>query len=83
MNEKIKYNISLKGDSKVREISIFRKLFTSKFNETTLATIGRDVKAIIFNDVKVNINGYNENRIFEIAIYDTAGQEKFRAIPNN
>ena len=46
MNEKIKYNISLKGDSKVREISIFRKLFTSKFKETTLATIGIDVRLL-------------------------------------
>ena len=83
MNEKIKYNISLLGDTRVRKISIFRKLFTSKFNETTLATIGIDVKAIIFDDVKVNINGYNENRCFEITIYDTSGQEKFRAIPKN
>ena len=83
MNENIKYKISLLGDSRVGKTSIFRKLFASEFNQTTLSTIGIDVKTIIFEDIEVKTNGINEKKCFEIAIYDTAGQEKFRTIPRN
>ena len=82
-NENIKYKITLLGDSTVGKTSIFRKLFTSKFREGTLSTVGIEVKTIKFEDVEVNTNGNNEKKCFEIAIYDTSGQERFRSIPRN
>ena len=82
-NENIKYKITLLGDSTVGKTSIFRKLFTSKFREGTLSTVGVEVKTIKFEDVEVNTNGNNEKKCFEIAIYDTSGQERFRSIPRN
>ena len=82
-NENIKYKITLLGDSTVGKTSIFRKLFNSIFKEGTLSTVGVEVKTIKFEDVEVNTNGNNEKKCFEIAIYDTSGQERFRSIPRN
>ena len=82
-NEYIQYKFILLGDSTVGKTSIFRKLFTSKFREGALSTVGVEVKTIKFEDVEVNTNGNNEKKCFEIAIFDTAGQEKFRSIPRN
>jgi len=82
-NEIIKYKITLLGDSTVGKTSIFKKLFTSKFNQGTLSTVGIDVKSIKFEDVEVNTNGINQKKCFEITIYDTSGQERFRSIPKN
>ena len=82
-NENIKYKISLLGDSTVGKTSIFRKLFTSKFREGTVSTVGIEVKSVEFEDIEVSTNGNNEKKCFEIAIYDTSGQERFRSIPRN
>jgi small GTP-binding protein len=82
-NENIKYKFTFLGDSTVGKTSIFRKLFTSKFREGVLSTVGIDVKTIKIEDVEVNTNGNNENKCFEIAVYDTSGQERFRSIPRN
>ena len=82
-NGNIRYKISLLGDSRVGKTSIFRKLFTSRFSEEILSTIGIDVKTIKFEDIEVNLKDKIKKKCFEIAIYDTAGQEKFRAIPRN
>ena len=82
-NENIKYKITLLGDSTVGKTSIFRKLFTSKFREGVLSTVGIDMKTLKIEDVEVNTNGNNEKKCFEIAIYDTSGQERFRSIPRN
>jgi Ras-related protein Rab-6A len=79
----IDYKIAFLGDSMVGKTSIFRKLFTSTFREGTLSTVGVEVKSITFEDVEVNTNGKIEKKCFKIAIYDTAGQEKFRSIPKN
>ena len=80
-NESIKYKIALLGDSMVGKTSIFKKLFTSKFNEKTICTLGIDARSIVFEDVEVNTNGNNKNKCFEIFIYDTAGQERFFSLP--
>jgi Ras-related protein Rab-1A len=80
-NESIKYKIALLGDSMVGKTSIFKKLFTSKFNEKAICTVGVDVKTIVFEDVEVNANGNGENKCFEIIIFDTAGQERFASLP--
>ena len=83
MNEKIDYKITLLGDSTVGKTSIFRKLFNSTFREGVLSTVGVDVKTINFEDVEVNSNVNNEKKCFQITIYDTSGQERFRSIPRN
>ena len=79
-NESIKYKIALLGDTMVGKTSIFKKLFTSKFNEKTICTLGVDVRSIVFEDVEINANG-NKNKCFEILIFDTAGQERFASMP--
>ena len=83
MDEKIDYKITLLGDSTVGKTSIFRKLFNSTFREGVLSTVGVDVKTINFEDVEVNSNVNNEKKCFQITIYDTSGQERFRSIPRN
>ena len=82
-NENIKYKFTFLGDSTVGKTSIFRKLFNSTFREGVLSTVGVDVKTINFEDVEVNSNVNNEKKCFQITIYDTSGQERFRSIPRN
>ena len=83
MNEKIDYKITLLGDSTVGKTSIFRKLFNFAFRDGVLSTVGVDAKTINFEDVEVNSNGNNEKKCFQITIYDTSGQERFKSIPRN
>ena len=78
----INYRFILIGNSGVGKTSFFRKLSTGDFYEKNISTIGIEKKT--FNlDVKIDNNGKSENKKFEIYLFDTAGQEKFRAITYN
>ena len=75
----INYKIVLLGNSGVGKTSIFKKLDTGEFHEKNIATIGIEKKTIDVN-VEVEKNGKKEKKSFSISLFDTAGQEKFRAI---
>ena len=76
LNPTIEYKIILIGNSGVGKTSFFRKLSTGEFAETNIATIG--VEKISF-DINI-ITDKNEKKKIDVSLFDTAGQEKFRAL---
>ena len=80
MSNKIEYRIVLIGDSNVGKTSLFRKILEGDFMEKNISTIGVDQKTF-YSKLKINNkDGKKENYEFEIKLYDTAGQEKFRSL---
>ena len=77
------YKFALIGDSSVGKTSIFRKISTGNFSEENITTIGTDKRTINYTDIEVNIKGQKEKKSFEISLFDTAGQERFRSITKN
>ena len=75
----INYKFILIGNSGVGKTSIFRKLSTGEFHEKNISTIGIEKKSL---DVSIEIDkdGKKEKKTFNISFFDTAGQEKFRAV---
>ena len=77
--EIIYYKIILIGNSSIGKTSFFRKLSLGEFNESNISTIGLDKRTF---DMDI-INDKGEKKRFEIMLFDTAGQERFRAITKN
>ena len=73
--EKLKYKMTLLGDTAVGKTSLFKKLTKEEFDPKIVSTIGIDKKTLNFN-----INSSKGEKEVEISLYDTAGQEKFRSI---
>lgn len=76
---KVDYKIIFIGNTGVGKTSIFRKFQTGEFSEGNISTIGVEKKT---EEMIINIdkNGKKEKINFNLIFYDTAGQEKFRAI---
>ena len=75
----IEYKFILLGDSTVGKTSIFSRLAGKAFNHNTASTIGTNKVVIKFDDVEIS----KEDKIhqnFTITLFDTAGQERYRAI---
>ena len=82
-NKLIEYKFALLGDSSVGKTTIFKKISTGIFSEHNISTIGTDKRTIDFNDVEVNIKGKKVKKSFQISLFDTAGQERFKSITKN
>ena len=82
-NKLIEYKFALLGDSSVGKTTIFKKISTGIFSEHNISTIGTDKRTIDFNDVEVNIKGKKIKKSFQISLFDTAGQERFKSITKN
>ena len=82
-NEVIKYNFAFLGDSGVGKTSIFRKMSTNNFSENTIMTIGTDKRTFDYTDIDVEIGGNKVKKSFEISLFDTAGQERYRSLTKN
>ena len=80
MSGVIEYKFALLGDSQVGKTSIFRKISTGNFTEENISTIGTDKRSLNYTDLELDINGKKEKKSFEISLFDTAGQERFRSI---
>ena len=76
MSEYIEYKFILIGNEGVGKTSIFRKLSTGEFNETNISTIGVEKKTFFINIKTKDKKDKNTKTI----LFDTAGQEKFRAV---
>ena len=65
-------NIILVGDSGTGKSNLFSRYFLNEFKEDFISTIGMDkqIKLIKY-----------KNHLYRISISDTAGQERFRALP--
>ena len=81
--EIIKYKFMLLGDSDVGKTAFFHKLSKDEFIQLTVSTQGTDYMPITFNDLDVDINGIKEKKSFNITLYDTAGQERYRSVTTN
>ena len=76
MAQNTDYKLILIGNSGVGKTSIFRKLSTGEFSESNISTIGIEKKTFY-----VNIeNNKKEKKSTNVALFDTAGEEKFRSI---
>ena len=75
----ISYKIILIGNSGVGKTSFFRKLYTGEFSEKNISTIGVEKKTYNL-DINMDKDGKNVKNKFNIILFDTAGQEKFRAV---
>ena len=80
--KKIEYKFILIGNSDVGKTSILRFLTIGEFPEDTISTIGVDKKTIDVS-FEVDENNTKIKKDFIISLFDTAGQEKFRAIARN
>ena len=76
----INYRFALLGDSTVGKTAIFKKISYGTFTDT-VASIGFDKKTLTFQDLE--IDGNKIKKSFEISLFDTAGQERFRSITKN
>ena len=75
----IEYKFILLGDSTVGKTSIYSRLSGKAFNFNTASTLGTNKIVLNFDDVEIS----REDRIhqnFTITLFDTAGQERYRAI---
>ena len=79
--KKIEYKLILIGNSGVGKTSILRFLSNGVFPEDTISSIGIDKKTLNIS-IEVNENS-KVKKDFIISLFDTAGQEKFRAIARN
>ena len=78
----INYKIILIGDSGVGKTSFFRKLCTGEFSEKNISTIGIEKKSFDL-EIELNKEGAKVKEKFALSLFDTAGQEKFRAVTLN
>ena len=79
----INYNIVLIGNSGVGKVAFFRKITQGKFQKKNISTIGADKRTI---ELEININNKDEieeTKKFQISLFDTEGQERYRAITQN
>ncbi len=78
MNSDKEYEYLIKilivGDSTVGKTNFIKKYVENKFNESYFASTGID---LITTSIKI------EGKSFKIQIWDTAGQEKYRAMTKN
>ena len=71
----LSYKMTLLGDSGVGKTSLFKKLFTGKFDPRIISTIGLDKRSL-----NISINTDEGEKDVDISLFDTAGQERFRSI---
>jgi small GTP-binding protein len=75
----IEYKFILLGDSTVGKSSIYSRLAGNKFKNITMQTLGTEKVTIYFDKVEIN-KAENIQKNFQILLFDTAGQERYRSI---
>ena len=73
----IEYKFILLGDSSVGKSSIFKRISGKTFTQSQMSTLGTEKIILDFDDVEIDEETH-EN--FKIVLFDTAGQERYRAI---
>ena len=73
------YKIILIGNQGVGKTNFFRKLYTGKFYEKYVPSIGIDHKKYNFSSNLVD-NGIVAEKNFSSILYDLSGNEKYKAI---
>ena len=80
MKRNNEYKAILVGDTSAQKTAIFKKLTSGTFTDKNISTIGVDRKILHFKDIEIDIKGENQKEDFNIILYDTAGQERYRSI---
>ena len=80
MEEEKEYKFMLLGDSKVGKTSIFKKLRSNYFSDKVISTIGCDRFIVKLSQIKVIDKNIELIRDYDIKLYDTGDNEKFRKI---
>ena len=75
----IEYKFILLGDSSVGKSSIYHRLSGKSFSEDTMTTLGTEKGIIYFDNVEID-EKEKTTKNFKIILFDTAGQERYRAI---
>ena len=75
----LEFKFILLGDSSVGKSSIFSRLSGKRFNNNITSTLGTEKTVINFDDVEISKKD-KIHKNFKITLFDTAGQERFRAI---
>ena len=73
----IEYKFILLGDSFVGKSSIFKRLLGNSFSKNQISTLGTEKAILNFDDLEID---KNTRQNFKIVLFDTAGQERYRAI---
>ena len=73
----IEYKFILLGDSSVGKSCIFKRLTGNSFSENQISTLGTEKAIINFDELEID---KNTRQNFKIVLFDTAGQERYRAI---
>jgi len=76
----IEYKIILIGNSAVGKTAFFKKLTKGVFNERNISTIGVDKSTLYFKDIEVLSKGVEKKEEFNIILFDTAGQDRYRSL---
>ena len=80
MKRNNEYKAILVGDTSAQKTAIFKKLTSGTFTDKNISTIGVDRKILHFKDIEIDIKGEYQKEDFNIILYDTAGQERYRSI---
>ena len=73
----IEYKFILLGDSSVGKSSIFKRLLGNSFSKNQISTLGTEKAILNFDDLEID---KNTRQNIKIVLFDTAGQERYRAI---
>ena len=79
----IEYRFVLLGDGSVGKTSIFKRFQGQKFKDNIMSTVGTDKCLIHCNQLKVQYEDEELVKNFDILLFDTAGQERYRSITKN
>ena len=75
----IEYKFILLGDSNVGKTAIFERLSGKTFTNKYVSTVGTEKVVIYFDNVEINKKEQIYQN-FKITLFETAGQERYRAI---
>ena len=78
----LNYKIILIGNSSVGKTALFRKIETGEFYDRNISTIGIGKKTL-YMDIEEDNNGKKIKKNICVSLYDTAGQEKYKATTLN
>ena len=73
----IEYKFILLGDSSVGKSSIFKRILGNSFSKNQISTLGTEKAILNFDDLEID---KKTSQNFKIVLFDTAGQERYRAI---
>ena len=79
LKDRIEYKIILIGDQSIEKTLFFKKLTTGILKEKNISTVGIDRRTItLYLDFEENKK--TVEKIFDISLVDTAGEERFKCL---